>query len=252
MSQSRNQGRAGAPKPDVAHDGDNFMVVAREDPSIQEEARKIANQWHMSDKGREAVAAALAMRRMRHGLYASAPMICRGEACPISISCPLFQSEMHPEGERCPLEVAAITQFFEKYCEELEVDVDKMVDLGLVRELAEVETQLERVANRLAQEDFIEMVAVGFDKFGHAIYRPAIHKAFEIQERLRNRKDKILAQLHATRAARAKTEGPKAVDPSTRAAELIALAKKIREREQLIIDADSDEVDNDDFNFDEE
>lgn len=228
---------------------DEYALVTREHHDLQKEAEAIAQQWGMSDRGREAVAAAMAMRRTKHGLYASAPMICKGPASPCAPSCPLAQSDAAPEGERCPIEVVAITQFFHKYCEELEVDTDKMVDLGLVRELAEVEVQLERVANRMAQEDWIQMVAVGVDRRGDPIYRPAIHKAFEIQERLRTRKDKILSQLHATRAARAKTEGAKAVDPSTRAAELIAMARRLREQEEIVIDAD-DDYDNDDIEVD--
>lgn len=129
----------------------------------------------------------------------------------------------------CPIEIVAITEFFNRYCKELEVDVDNMVDLGLVRELAEVETQLERVANRLAQEDMIVQVAVGVDREGDPIVRPEIHKAFDIQDRLRTRKDRILDQLHATRKAKNKGKDPDNIDPSTRAAELIAKAKQLRE-----------------------
>lgn len=183
----------------------------------------------MSDRGREALAAALAMRKTKHALYAHAPMVCKGDASPCAPSCPLAQNAMAPESERCPIEIVAITEFFNRYCKELEIDVDNMVDLGLVRELAEVETQLERVANRLAQEDMIVQVAVGVDREGHPIVRPEIHKAFDIQDRLRTRKDRILDQLHATRKAKNKGKDPDNIDPSTRAAELIAKAKQLRE-----------------------
>lgn len=211
-----------------SHD-DEGAIVRHEDQEIQQVVDDISSSWQMSDRGREAVAAALAMRKTKHALYAHAPMVCKGEASPCAPSCQLAQAGLAPEGERCPIEIVAITEFFNRYIEELEIDVNNMVDLGLVRELAEVETQLERVANRLAQEDMIVPVAVGVDREGNPIVRPEIHKAFDIQDRLRNRKDRILDQLQATRKAKNRGKDPDFVDPSTRAAELIAKARQLRE-----------------------
>lgn len=219
-------------------DGGLDAATSREVERYEEIARDLAAGWRMSDRGREAVARVIMMTSTKHALYAHAPLVCKGEASPCAALCDLVREGMAPYGERCPYEVVALHRYFNAYCNELGVDIDNMVDLGLVKELAEVEVQLERISKRLAQDDWIQEVAVGTDRNGLPITRPEIHKAFEIQERLRNRKDKILDLLMATRKAKASMKESDTMDPSRRAAMLLEKAREMAAREAAMMQAD--------------
>lgn len=235
---------------------DQDAATSRAVQKYEKEARDLAAGWHMSDRGREAVARAMLLTNTKHALYAHAPLICKGDASPCAPVCELAQNGDAPYGERCPFEVIALSRYFQAYCNDLKVDVDNMVDLGLIRELAEVEVQLERISKRLANEDWIQDVAVGVDREGMPISRPEIHKAFEIQERLRNRKDKLLDQLHATRKAKAKSNQDDDFDPSKRAAMLLQKAREMAKLEEerrkaQMIDVEPEFAENDSEAHDE-
>ena len=202
--------------------------------------------FQLSAKGRQALSVATAMRNTKHALYARAPMVCKGVDCPSYATCPLAQYDLTPEGERCPVEISALVDMFEKYCEELRVKEDDFVDMTLVRELVAIDVQLDRAADRLAAEDFIQEVNVGVTESGRAIKKPEIHKAFEVQEKLMKRRHEILQLLNSTRKDKAGSKVTLAVDPSVQAAQLIARKRALdaqKESEMINITPDNGESD---------
>lgn len=184
--------------------------------------------FRLSDKGRQALSVATTMRNTRHGLYARAPMICKGENSPCYKTCPLKEFDLLPDGERCPIEIAAIIDIFSGYCDSLQVDPQNIVDLGLVKELSQIEVTMDRCTDRIAQEDMVQQVTVGVSENGQKIEQPQIHKALEIYDKMSKRKHEILKLLASTRQDQSKDEKGK----SDIAAELIEMVQKKRRLEQ--------------------
>lgn len=143
--------------------------------------------------------------KMKTGMIASIPMRCYGERCAFAESCFLLKQNLHPEGSPCPIEMAAVKQFFEDYVNELEVDVTKMVEVSLVRDLVDQEIQQMRKTWLLSQEHFIQENVVGTDQEGNIVTRKELHQAIDYEDRILRRKEKLRNALLATREAKAKT-----------------------------------------------
>ena len=200
-------------------------IIRYDDP------KKMPMQWRMSDKGREAIVIASSMSSMKSGMYTSIPIICRGSDCPFIETCDIKAAGVDVDGiinERCPVEIADVVQRFQWYSDHLQVDTNNVIDLGMIKELVDIDVMLERASRRMASEgDFIEMVAVGQDADGRAIFRPDIRKSVDFKERMQKRKDTLLQLLNSTRKDKAGNKLQIQMDPSSYAAALMAKKKEI-------------------------
>lgn len=212
------------------------------------EEYELPPNWKISHKGKKAIEMAQAMISTRHGLYASIPLVCKGNDCPHISTCGLDLYDMSPEGERCPLEIAKMDQLYKKYANELEIDEESQIDLSLLKELIDVEITIDRADSLLAQEgSFIQDVTVSVTENGHRVTRPEIHKAAEIKDKLSKRKQEVMKNLNATRKDKAK-EKKIEYDPATYASELIKKGKEKMKEEQNTIDVTLDGGDEDEKN----
>lgn len=198
----------------------------------------LAEVWGIDAQAVRGLSRANRMVNLRHGFAASVPIICKGDHCPYVETCYLTSVE-RPKKGRCPIEIATIISLFERYCTSLEVTAKDAVDLGLIKELVDIDIQLIRADHKMASDvDFVEKVVAAVDQDGVAHYRPELRKSVEYKERLRKERHRILGLLNSTRKDRQRQPG--AVDPSSMAASLIAkalmLEKQGRIREPEIID----------------
>lgn len=170
--------------------------------------------------------------KVKTGLLSSIPMRCYGEECAFAPSCPLLKENLHPEGDPCPIEAAAVHQFFSDYVEELEVDVTRMVEVSMVRDLVDQEIQQMRKTWLLSQEHFIQENVAGVDSEGNVVTKSELHQAIDYEERILKRKEKLRNALLATRESKAKAhQGTQ--DKATLIAETMeALRRQEREQQQ--------------------
>jgi hypothetical protein len=176
---------------------------------------------------------------LRHGMFANVPMVCKGADCPLHKVCTVPLNK-RPVDQRCPIEIAAIIDRYEKYCGELGVGPEDYFDQSQVKDLVDCEVKLMRANGHLAiSGNFIEQVVSAIDDKGNVHYRPELHKATEYEEKLLVRKSRILTELNTTR--KAKKQDKKVDDPSSFAADLMRRAMKARQA-TVVIDAEpSDE-----------
>jgi hypothetical protein len=201
--------------------------------------------WKLSDKGREAIQLAVGMAQTKHGLYASIPMLCKGEKCPYASVCPLVEMEKAPEGERCPLEIAMILKKYEEYQQEFGIDETNVVDMSLVKDLIDYDVQLFRAENKIAvQGDFVEDVVVSVTESGEAITAPQLSKATEYKDKIMTKRFKILELMNSTRKDKAGDKLTLSLDPSSYASQLMSQIAGTMKPGQ-IIDVDYDDVDGD-------
>lgn len=172
---------------------------------------------------------------LKHGMFANVPMVCKGADCPLHEVCtvPIIK---RPLKQRCPIEIAAIIEQYDRYCEELGIGPTDYFDQTQVKDVVDIDIKLMRANGHLAiSASFIEQVVTAVDEHGKAHYRPELNKATEYEERLLNRKRAILSDLMATR--KSKKHDGNVSDPSSFAADLMRKAMKARQSGQ-VIDAD--------------
>jgi hypothetical protein len=162
----------------------------------------------------------------------SVPIICRGDQCPYLETCYLdsqVRNQAAAQGGRCPIEIAALLQRFDQYCQFFGTTEEDVVDMGLIRELVDVEIQTLRCDNKIATEaDFIEMTIAGISNQGVPYTRPELKVGNQYKEKLRGEKHRIYKLLDSTREDRAKRNG-KLADPSMMA---VTLIEKMRQLEK--------------------
>jgi hypothetical protein len=162
------------------------------------------------------------------GAAAKVPLYCGGEEiCPFKNDCPFVEIGKIPVGRKCPIEVELIAYWTARYMEEFDVDPDNQSELSLITELAELDIydyRCSMILSRAENAELTQHIVVGVDADGRPIYNEDIHKAFELKERVKRRKDKILEALVGTRKEKYKRDAAlkkrSEDDPSTQAAEL--------------------------------
>lgn len=206
--------------------------------------------WKMSEAGLEAIKVAVGMATTKHGLYASVPMLCKGEKCPYASVCPLVDMGKAPVGERCPLEIGMILQKYEEYAQEFGVDEDNIVDMGFVKDLIDCDIQIFRAENKMAVDgDFTEEYVITVTEGGEAITDTRLSKASEYKEKIQNKKHKILQLMNSTRKDKAGDKLTVSLDPSSYASQLMQQAVQLGQvkvhhmKNQPSVDADYEEVD---------
>ena len=159
-------------------------------------------EWSEAQKAE--ASAMIRPAQVRTALFASIPLICRGENCRFAEICPLLAKNLAPVGKSCSIEMAAVQQFMSEYISELGVDPTNLVEVSMIRDIVDQEIQHMRTTWLLSMEDFIQENAIGISDSGEVIFRKELHLAVEMQDRLHKRKKDLRNQLLATREARAK------------------------------------------------
>lgn len=196
------------------------------------------SKWMMNSESERILASARNMRnnRPRQSIVQGIPLVCRAEQCPFNETCPLFQADLAPKNERCPIEIAAIEDLFDRYCNEFGIrqdDEGSTVDLLMVKELVDTDIMLVRCDNKLAIDaDFIVENVVGQTQNGDTLVRKELHTASTYKEMLRNSKYKTLQLLNATRKDK---DGHGKVEKTEqeRIAEMMALMQATRETDRI-------------------
>ena len=189
--------------------------------------------WKISPQQEPAVEEQREVLAQSHGLFAHVPIICHGGRCPYAKTCMVDPADRLP-GERCPTEIAFILNRFKEYCTALGLSPDKeedVVDMGLVRELVDIEIQLMRADSLMAIDATpIKDVIAVLAEDGTAYYKPELHRAVELKTTLRKTRHNILSLLNSTRKDR---NAGKLMDPSSLAASLIERAKELEKQGAL-------------------
>ncbi len=194
-------------------------------------------EWSISERGVEAIRVSVAMSNTKHGLFAHVPIMCKGEQCPYADTCILVLRDLHAPGERCPLEIAAIMDRFDKYMRQLGIEEDNAVDLGILKNLVDIEIQIVRADKKIAiNGDFIDNVIAAISAHGDAYYKPELGKAADFKLRLISEHCRLLGILHATRKDKAADKLSINIDASNYAAKLLARRAEMQRLEDNTID----------------
>lgn len=160
---------------------------------------------------------------LKHGMFANVPMICKGTECPMHELCDI-PIRKRPVFKRCPIEIAAIIDRYDKYASELGLGPEDYFDQSQVKDLIDIEVKLLRTNGHLAiSGHFIQEVVAAIDDKGNVHTRPELNKATEYEEKLLARKSKILADLNSTR--RAKNQDTNTNEASSFASDLMRRAQ---------------------------
>lgn len=149
--------------------------------------------------------------KMKHGMFAGVPILCKGSDCPYQSVCLIEESEREI-GIRCPMEAGAVIARFETWCNHFGIDTttdelksDDVVDVSLIKDLVDNEIQILRAENRIAiNSDFIEQTIATVDNKGNAFYQNAISAEATYKLQLIDKRHKILQLLNSTRKDKAK------------------------------------------------
>lgn len=171
--------------------------------------------------------------RMKHGLFAGVPIICREGLCPYIKVCTVDKTK-RVVGSRCPMEAGAIVSRFESWCRHFEINIEgnrikdeDLADVSLIKDLVENEIQTLRAENRIAlNADFIGKTIVEIDNKGKVYRENTVTPEAEFKLSLQEKRYKILQLLNATRKDKSKND-PNVSSPSNRA---ISIFNKVAEK----------------------
>lgn len=144
----------------------------------------------------------------------------------------------------CLVEKQLIREWVERYITEFSVDINRTTELQLVSELAEISVYERRINSYISINSpmMLQEVVAGVDSQGNAYYNLDIAKAFEIKDRLKKQRMKILDAMLATRDRKAKLVVA-AASANSNLNELSSLKKRINElanarREGIVVNAE--------------
>jgi hypothetical protein len=111
-----------------------------------------------------------------------------------------------PLAKPCLVESQLIHYWTEQYIDEFNVDPSNITELHMVSELAEFNIYEMRVTKYLAENHptLLQDVVVGVDASGNVIENQDISKAFELKDRIKKNRMKVLEALMATRKEKMK------------------------------------------------
>lgn len=154
----------------------------------------------------EAIKVRVAMTSMSAGVNSSVPLTCTANACAFKGTCPYFQINKAPLGRPCLVESQLIEYWTEEYLEEFQVDPAKITEMHLVSELAELNIYEMRITKYIAEnhQTLLQDVVTGIDPAGNIITNLDVAKSFELKDRIKKQRMKVLEALMATRRERIK------------------------------------------------
>ena len=167
------------------------------------------------------------MNKLRHGYHAALPLHCNGEACPMATKCPLMKAGFnYMIGKDCPIETNLLNIWTSNIINELKIDPNNHVEVGLAADLVKMDLYQMRISNKLAMEDFIQQQIVAVNDEGEPQFRAELHQAAIWDDILSKRKLKYLESLLATRKSMASAGAGISSDPSTNMAAIKSLLSK--------------------------
>lgn len=191
--------------------------------------------WNMSQSGIDAINR-IKTRNDRSGVmryYSALPMKCAGiEQCIYKESCYLEKMNIDENiGEVCPIEVELILSYFQRYVEEFGLedinDPKNTTVIGLLKDLIDMELQIERANKRLREDgDYLEDRVIAVTESGQKVTNKEINQHINFKMKMQEKKAQILNLLHATPKDKAKKEETRSFDPSTYAKEILAKARE--------------------------
>ena len=194
--------------------------------------------WKMSEESKEAITSAVAMMNTEYGLYATIPLICKGEDCIYAKLFPEMHGDLSVSGERCPVEIALIMTKYSQYKNELGIEEGDAVDMSILRDVIDYDIQIVRAENKMAIEgDFVKDVTVGISQTGVPIIQEQITQAAEYKDKIQKKRNDALKMLNSTRKDKAGEKLNLVMDPSTYATQLLQ-----GEEDTNYLDADFEEL----------
>lgn len=193
----------------------------------------IKNVWGLSDEALIKAELSANKFKLKHGMFAGIPLICKKDKCPYKEVCSMPESH-RSEGDRCPVEIGAIISRFDAWCAHFGIKYDgnyindeDLVDATLIRDLVDNEVQILRADNRIAiSADFISKTISTVDQKGNAYYEDAVSPEAQFKLQLLDKRYKILQLLNSTRKDKSK-ELKVELNPSQQA---MSIFKKISEQ----------------------
>ena len=154
----------------------------------------------------EAKRISTSMRHMTTGINAAVPMNCKGQQCPFASTCPYVREDKIPLGRPCLVESQLIDYWTQQYIEEFDVDMANLTEVYMISELAEYNIYEKRVTEHLAEthQNLMQEVVTSVDHTGEEIINEEISRAWELKERIKKNRMKVLEALMATRKERTK------------------------------------------------
>lgn len=225
-------------KIDISDKADELGMEISEDDAMTQTLEMMVRRsegWMSSKASDPVLDAARRMRQQnrKRSVLTSIPLVCKSHQCPFNGTCEFYKHELAPEGERCPIEIAAIEDLFMRYCRELGVDPDdpeQTIDTMMVKELIDIDILLLRCDNKLAIDaDFVVENVVGEDRDGNAISQKSLHTASSYKEQLRASKYKTLQLLNSTRKDK-DTSNDNQMTEAERVAEMMAVMSAAKEQ----------------------
>lgn len=146
------------------------------------------------------------MGRMTTGINSAIPMMCSGPKCSFASTCPYQKIDKAPILDPCVVEVQLISYWTEQFITEFDVNMKNYTELYLVSELAEFNIFEMRITKYLAENHptLMQDVTVAIDSNGGEIVNKEVSRAFDLKERIKKSRMKVLESLNATRKERAK------------------------------------------------
>lgn len=215
--------------------------MAKTGPKTEEGIKAVTKNltetaWELSEKGREAMAIAGHMAKLKHGLYATIPIRCKAGDCPYADVCRIQIMGKAPQGDHCPVETSTIEELVKRYMAEFEVEEKDMVDISMIRNLVDIDISILRCNKKLATDaEVVQNIVIAVTEEGQPIRQPQINKAYELQDRLLNRRQKILSLLNGTRKDK-KDDEAVIQDPSSIIANMKNQLNKFAEEKNNTID----------------
>lgn len=149
------------------------------------------------------------MRHLTTGVNSRVPLICPGnEKCPFSSQCVYAEMGKEPIGLPCLLERDLLQYHSVRFMEEFAVDPQDHSEVLLIQELSELIIYEMRLSMTLANYQNAELFTTRtfFDQDGNPQIEEKVHWAWDVKERIKNKRMKILEALNATRKQKTRGE----------------------------------------------
>lgn len=206
--------------------------------------KSIKTIWKLKDTSIAKVDTLVPNYKLKHGMFAGIPIICKKDKCPYKESCYLPEAHRE-EGERCPVEIAAIISRFDSWCKHFEIessgdyiDDADLVDATLIRDLVDIEVQILRAENRIAiNGDFIGSTISTIDNKGKAYYEETVTPEAEFKLGLLEKRYKVLQLLNSTRKDKRET-----LNNNNMSDEAMGIFKEINEKMEQLKNIDLDNI----------
>lgn len=188
----------------------------------------------------------------KHGMFASVPIICRGNDCAYKDVC-MVSPAQRVVGHRCPMEIAAVLSRYEQWCAHFDINIVQdaidskdLVDATLIKDLVNIEVQILRAENKIALNgDFMADTLLDIDKKCQPYFGKIVSAETEFLMTLQDKKIKILNQLNATRKDKAADKRKESA--SDTAIKIFQQVKELEKAQQIVSISDMEFTDDGDI-----